>query len=435
MLAGRLFGDVRRKDGVVRGIPFRPAAISSRNQAGRGVMATSTDGHGTGVPVTDPPPDRGDGQPPRPPAEPFDLPYPGPQPRRRSANPVVLRVTQSVLALLGALGAYQVGRRIDFDDLVGDALQYPVYIGTIIIGALVGWGIGGVIGRWLPSRMRAIDTAADKRSAGELAVGTIGLVVGLLAAALAGIAVARLPVVGPYLLLPVVLLVAYIFTRIAARKHADILRLVGIRSRSSATVPPRIIDTSAIIDGRIIDIARARFLPGQIIVPTFVVEELHRVADSTDPEKRARGRRGLDLIEELKAVGESRVQIRSGDQPGVDGVDAKLVGLARDLHGSIVTTDYALNKVARIQGIEVLNVNELANALKPAVLPGESLNVRVIREGREYDQGVGYLDDGTMVVVEGGRSLVGDAAQDVEVTSIIQNPSGKMIFARRSDSA
>ena len=309
-----------------------------------------------------------------------------------------------------------------------------MYIGAIIIGALVGWGIGGVIGRWLPSRMRAIDTAADKRSAGELAVGAIGLVVGLLAAALAGIAVARLPVVGPYLLLPVVLLVAYIVTRIAARKHADILRLVGIRSRSSATVPPRIIDTSAIIDGRIIDIARARFLPGQIIVPTFVVEELHRVADSTDPEKRARGRRGLDLIEELKAVGESRVQIRSGDQPGVDGVDAKLVSLARDLHGSIVTTDYALNKVARIQGIEVLNVNELANALKPAVLPGESLNVRVIREGREYDQGVGYLDDGTMVVVEGGRSLVGDAAQDVEVTSIIQNPSGKMIFARRPGS-
>ncbi|MDA2953803.1 MAG: hypothetical protein O2976_04210, partial [Actinomycetota bacterium] len=383
---------------------------------------------------TDPPPDRGDGKPPRPPAEQFGLPYPGPQPRRRSVNPVVLRVTQSVLALLGALGAYQVGRRIDFGDSVGDALEYPVYIGAIIIGALVGWGIGGVIGRWLPSRMRAIDTAADKRSAGELAVGAIGLVVGLLAAALAGIAVARLPVVGPYLLLPVVLLVAYIFTRIAARKHADILRLVGIRSRSSATVPPRIIDTSAIIDGRIIDIARTRFLPGQIIIPTFVVEELHRVADSTDPEKRARGRRGLDLIEELKAVGESRVQIRSGDQPGVDGVDAKLVSLARDLHGSIVTTDYALNKVARIQGIEVLNVNELANALKPAVLPGESLNVRVIRVGREYDQGVGYLDDGTMVVVEGGRSLVGDAAQDVEVTSIIQNPSGKMIFARRPGS-
>jgi uncharacterized protein YacL len=300
---------------------------------------------------------------------------------------------------------------------------------------MIGWGIGGVIGRWLPSRMRAIDKAADKRSAGELTVGAVGLVVGLVAAALAGIAVARLPVVGPYLLLPVVLLVAYIFTRIAARKHADILRLVGIRSRSTSTVPPRIIDTSAIIDGRIIDIVRAKFLPGQIVVPTFVIDELHRVADSADPEKRARGRRGLDLVEDLKAAGEQRVQIRSGDQPGAEGVDAKLVSLAREMHGAIVTTDYALNKVARIQGIEVLNVNELANALKPAVLPGEALSVRVIREGREYGQGVGYLEDGTMVVVEGGRSLVGGEAEDVEVTSVIQNPSGKMIFARRFGTA
>ena len=399
------------------------------------MIATSTDGHGTGAPVTDPPQSGGGDVPPNPPPSNFGLPYPGPQPRRREANPVVLRVTQTVLALLGALGAYQVGRSVDFGNLVGEWLQYALYAGAIIVGAMIGWGIGGVIGRWLPSRMRAIDKAADKRSAGELTVGAVGLVVGLVAAALAGIAVARLPVVGPYLLLPVVLLVAYIFTRIAARKHADILRLVGIRSRSTSTVPPRIIDTSAIIDGRIIDIVRARFLPGQIVVPTFVIDELHRVADSADPEKRARGRRGLDLVEELKAAGEQRVQIRSGDQPGAEGVDAKLVSLARDMHGAIVTTDYALNKVARIQGIEVLNVNELANALKPAVLPGEALTVRVIREGREYGQGVGYLEDGTMVVVEGGRSLVGGDAEDVEVTSVIQNPSGKMIFARRFGTA
>jgi uncharacterized protein YacL len=277
--------------------------------------------------------------------------------------------------------------------------------------------------------MRAIDRAADKRSAGELMVGALGLVVGLVAAALAGFAVARLPVVGPYLLLPVVLLVAYVFARIAARKHADILRLVGVRSRSASTVAPRLIDSSAIIDGRIIDVMNAKFLPGQIVIPAFVVDELHRVADSADPEKRQRGRRGLDLIEEIKSAGDQRVQIRTGDVPG-EGVDAKLVNLARDMHATIVTTDYALNKVARIQGIEVLNINELANALKPAVLPGETLNVRVIREGREYDQGVGYLDDGTMVVVEGGRGLVGADAADVEVTSAIQNPSGKMIFAR-----
>lgn len=357
------------------------------------------------------------------------LPYPGPPLPPREPRGMVALVTQGVLMLLGALGAYQIGRTINFGRELGDPWQYLAYVGAIALGAIVGWVLGAIIARWLPSRMRAIDRAADKRSAGELIVGALGLVVGLVAAALAGVAVASLPVVGPYLLLPVVLLVAYVFTRIAARKHADILRLVGIRSRSASTVAPRLIDTSAIIDGRMIDVMKARFLPGQIIIPAFVVDELHRVADSADPEKRQRGRRGLDLLEEIQALGEQRVQVRPGDVAG-EGVDAKLVNLARDMHATIVTTDYALNKVARIQGVEVLNINELANALKPAVLPGEHLTVRVIREGREYDQGVGYLDDGTMVVVEGGRALVGGDATDVEVTSAIQNPSGKMIFAR-----
>ncbi len=363
------------------------------------------------------------------PASPIGLPYPGPPPRPREPRGMVALVTQAVFLLLGALGAFQIGRTINFGRALGDPWQYLAYIGAVALGAIIGWTVGGVVARWLPSRMRAIDRAADKRSAGELMVGALGLVVGLVAAALAGFAVARLPVVGPYLLLPVVLLVAYVFARIAARKHADILRLVGVRSRSASTVAPRLIDSSAIIDGRIIDVMNAKFLPGQIVIPAFVVDELHRVADSADPEKRQRGRRGLDLIEEIKSAGDQRVQIRTGDVPG-EGVDAKLVNLARDMHATIVTTDYALNKVARIQGIEVLNINELANALKPAVLPGETLNVRVIREGREYDQGVGYLDDGTMVVVEGGRALVGSDAADVEVTSAIQNPSGKMIFAR-----
>ncbi len=362
-------------------------------------------------------------------ARPTTLPYPGaPEPVREPRGTVAL-VTQAVLMLLGALGAFQIGRTVDFAREIGDPWQYLAYVGAIALGAIIGWTIGGVVARWLPSRMRAIDRAADRRSAGELMVGALGLVVGLVAAALAGVAVARLPVVGPYLLLPVVLLVAYVFTRIAARKHADILRLVGIRSRSASSVPPRLIDSSVIIDGRIIDIMNARFMPGQIVIPAFVVDELHRVADATDPEKRQRGRRGLDLVEEIKEAGGQRVQVRTGDVPG-DGVDAKLVNLARDMRATIVTTDYALNKVARIQGIEVLNINELANALKPAVLPGETLTVRVIREGREYDQGVGYLDDGTMVVVEGGRGLVGGDAADVEVTSAIQNPSGKMVFAR-----
>ena len=363
------------------------------------------------------------------PASPAGLPYPGPPPRPREPRGMVALVTQAVFLLLGALGAFQIGRTINFGRALGDPWQYLAYIGAVALGAIIGWTVGGVVARWLPSRMRAIDRAADKRSAGELMVGALGLVVGLVAAALAGFAVARLPVVGPYLLLPVVLLVAYVFARIAARKHADILRLVGVRSRSASTVAPRLIDSSAIIDGRIIDVMDARFMPGQIVIPAFVLEELQRLADSADPEKRQRGRRGLDLVERIREVGDQRVQIRTGEVAG-EGVDAKLVNLARDMHASIVTTDYGLNKVARIQGIEVLNINELAIALKPVALPGEVLSVRIIREGREYDQGVGYLDDGTMVVVEGGRALVGGDVADVEVTSAIQNPSGKMIFAR-----
>lgn len=343
---------------------------------------------------------------------------------------MVILVSRIVVALIGGIGAYQVGARIDFGRWFDSPWKYVALIALILVGALAGLLVGGLIGRWLRDRMTAIDRAADKRSAAELTVGAIGLVVGLVAAALAGVAVAQLPIIGPYLLLPVVLVVAYIFSRIAARRHVDILRLVGIRPRKdSASLPPRVIDTSAIIDGRLVDVVRTRFLAGSFVVPQFVLDELQRVADSHDPLKRARGRRGLDLVEELKKISNGGFSVRPGEYPEIDAVDAKLVRLAQEIGGAIVTTDFNLNKIAQIQGVEVLNINDLANALKPAVLPGEPLHVKVIREGREYDQGVGYLDDGTMIVVEGGRVLVGREVE-VEVTSVLQSPSGKMIFTR-----
>ena len=343
---------------------------------------------------------------------------------------MLIFVSRVVLALIGALGAYQLGASLPIEDWLSSPWRYVAWSAMVVVGAAIGWVLGGIIGRWLRERLGALDRAADKRSAAELTVGALGLVVGLVAAALAGVAVAALPIVGPYLLLPVVLLVAYIFARLAARKHVDILRVFGIRSRSSqAPVPPRLVDTSAIIDGRLIDVVRTRFLTGAFVVPRFVLEELQRVADSSDPLKRARGRRGLELVEELKQSANGGFSVREAEYPDVDGVDAKLIRLAQEIGGAIVTTDYNLNRVARIQNVEVLNVNELANALKPAVLPGEPLHVKVLREGKEYDQGVGYLDDGTMIVVEGGRTLVGEEV-DVEVTSVLQSPSGKMIFTR-----
>jgi uncharacterized protein YacL len=343
---------------------------------------------------------------------------------------VLIVVSRIVLGLLAGLGAYQVGAALPLEEWFDSPWWYAARAAIAVAGALAGVLIGGFVGRLLRDRLRAIDRAADRRSAAELMVGALGLVVGLVAAALAGVAVAQLPIIGPYLLLPVVLVVAYVFSRVAARRHVDILRLVGIRSRSApASSATRLIDTSAIIDGRLVDVVRTRFLSGAIVIPDFVLDELQRVADSADALKRARGRRGLEIVEELKATANGGFAVRDGDYPGVEGVDAKLVRMAQEVGASIVTTDYNLNKVAQIQGIEVLNVNELANALKPAVLPGEPLQVKVIREGREYDQGVAYLQDGTMIVVEGGRSVVGREVV-VEVTSVLQSPSGKMIFTK-----
>ncbi|HET6691316.1 MAG TPA: TRAM domain-containing protein [Miltoncostaeaceae bacterium] len=344
---------------------------------------------------------------------------------------MLIVVSRIVLAVIGGLGAYQAAAALPLDDWFSTPWRYGAWAAIVVAGVLVGLLLGGLLGRLLRDRMRAIDRAADRRSAAELIVGALGLVVGLVAAALAGVAVAQLPIIGPYLLLPVVLVVAYVFSRVAARKHVDILRLVGIRSRgSSDRGTTRLIDTSAIIDGRLVDVLRTRFLSGPIVIPDFVLEELQKVADSADALKRARGRRGLEIVEELKAGANGGFSVRSGgDMEGVEGVDAKLVRMAQDVGASIVTTDYNLNKVAQIQGVEVLNVNELANALKPAVLPGEPLQVKIIREGREYDQGVGYLQDGTMIVVEGGRGSVGEEVT-VEVTSVLQSPSGKMIFTK-----
>ncbi len=338
-------------------------------------------------------------------------------------------VSRIVLAILLGIAAWQGGDSLlphGWDRLP----RLGAWIGIVVVGLLVGYLVGGVLGRWLAERMKALERAADRRPAAELVVASLALVIGLLVALLAGLLVARLPKVGIYLAIVVALVVAYVFSRIGARKHVDILRLVGIRPRQQLPpVPPRVIDTSAIIDGRLVDVVKTRFLSGQMVVPTFVLDELQRVADSSDPLKRARGRRGLDLVEELKASANGGFSVRERDYDDIDGVDGKLVRLAQEMGAEIVTTDFNLNKVASIQGVTVLNLNDLANALKPAVLPGEAMRVKIIREGREYEQGIGYLADGTMIVVEGGKGLVGQDV-DVEVTSVLQSSSGKMIFTK-----
>ncbi len=337
--------------------------------------------------------------------------------------------TRIVLAVLFGLGGWQGGVTFFPKDWSGVS-RYSAWVGVVVVAMGIGYLVGGLIGRWLAERMKALDRAADRRPAAELIVAALSLVVGLVVAVLAGLLVARLPIIGPYAAVVVALIVAYIFSRIGARKHVDILRVVGIRPRQQLPpVPPRLIDTSAIIDGRLVDVVKTKFLSGQLVVPKFVLDELQRVADSNDPLKRARGRRGLELVEELKESANGGFVVHEGDYPDLDGVDAKLVRLSNELGAAVITTDFNLNKVAQIQGVEVLNMNDLANALKPAVLPGEAITVKIIREGREYDQGIGYLGDGTMIVVEGGKGLVGREVQ-VEVTSVLQSSSGKMIFTK-----
>lgn len=191
---------------------------------------------------------------------------------------------------------------------------------------------------------------------------------------------------------------------------------------------PKILDSSAVIDGRIADVIETGFTEGGILVPKFVLEEIQKIADSSDSLKRNRGRRGLDILNRMRQSKLYPIQILEKDFPDGD-VDAKLVRLAKEINGAIVTNDYNLNKVAQFQGVQILNINDLTRALKPVVLPGEEIKVQVIREGKEHGQGIGYLDDGTMIVIENGRKHVGDSIE-VEVSSILQTSAGKMIFAK-----
>jgi uncharacterized protein YacL len=210
--------------------------------------------------------------------------------------------------------------------------------------------------------------------------------------------------------------------------------LIGMFRAASPRRRYKILDTSVIIDGRIADICETGFMDGTLVIPQFVLKELQLVADSSDSMKRNRGRRGLDILQKIQKMAGVEVTISDVDFPDVREVDLKLIELARTLQGKIVTNDFNLNKVAQLRGVEVLNINELANSLKPVVLPGELMKVFILKEGKEYNQGVAYLDDGTMVVVDNARKMIGKTI-DIVVTSVLQTTAGKMIFGRFIDAA
>ena len=215
----------------------------------------------------------------------------------------------------------------------------------------------------------------------------------------------------------------------AKGEFIDLAALGGIFSDKNIKRDCKILDTSVIIDGRIADVAETGFLTGSILVPQFILTELQQVADSPDSSKRQRGRRGLDMLQRLRNNNQIDIQIIETDFPAVKEVDLKLIELGKQLDAIIVTNDFNLNKVSQLRGVQVLNINELTNALRPVVLPGEAMRVFILKEGKEYNQGVAYLDDGTMVVVDNARRLIGKPA-DVAVTSVLQTTAGKMIFGR-----
>jgi len=230
----------------------------------------------------------------------------------------------------------------------------------------------------------------------------------------------------------VLLLMTYVGLLVGTSK-GDLLNPLALGAVFSGERPSRrsakVLDTSVIIDGRIADIAEAGFVDGMMVVPEFVLRELQTVADSTDGSKRQRGRRGLDMLQRMQSNGNIQVQIVPDDFPSIREVDLKLLELAKKWEAKVVTNDFNLNKVAHLHHVEVLNINDLANALKPVVLPGEHMNVLILKEGKEYNQGVGYLDDGTMVVVDHARKMIGKAVE-ISVTSVLQTASGKMIFGK-----
>jgi uncharacterized protein YacL len=274
----------------------------------------------------------------------------------------------------------------------------------------------------------------------RLIAGAIGALFGLSAATLASLIVMRLSIpegTRSFLLLALLLGLGYIGLAVGASKGEMVnpQLLAGVFGSEPAAGPAaKLLDTSVIIDGRVADICEAQFLDGAILIPQFVLRELQLVADAADPLKRQRGRRGLEVLSRLQKMPHLDVRIVEDDFPQIAGVDMKLIELAKRAAAKIVTNDFNLSRVAALQGIAVLSVNQLANALKPVVLPGESMRVFVLREGKEYNQGVAYLDDGTMVVIDGARRLI-NRTVDIIVTSVHQTTAGKMIFGRLDERA
>lgn len=359
---------------------------------------------------------------------------------------MVNRIMRAVIAMVGSLlGGLFVFllKELNVIKLVGTTQTLIAYVGSILLFGIIFFLLTDSIMRLIRRIARAVEQELEQTPTSQIMLGGVGLILGLVIASLIsqpiGLALEGIPVVGSVLRLILIaaiyLIFGYIGVSIGSTKRDELqgaLQRVRVPAKEKKTrqdIEPKVFDTSVIIDGRIAEIIEAGFLEGDIVIPVFVLLELQHIADSQDSLRRQKGRRGLDIINQIKQSDGIHVIISDKDYEDTPEVDSKLIRLAKDLRGKVVTTDYNLNKMANVHGIQVLNINDLANAMKPIVIPGEEMTITVIKDGKEHNQGLAYLDDGTMIVVENGRRHIGHTIQ-VLVTSILQTSAGKMIFAK-----
>ena len=373
---------------------------------------------------------------------------------------MIYRILRYVIAILVGTAAYVgmdslapimdpylVSQFESFGDMSLTIARISVLILGTLLGVIIGYLISSFIlkqGLVIAKRLERILTHIPNQ---ELIAGTIGLLFGLIIANLIGVAFNQVPIIGPYIPIILSAIFGYSGLKLMARKGPEMyynyvqqwggegtkktsrFKMFSTHKSDKTTSTPKLLDTSVIIDGRIKELCNTGFIEGPLMVPLFVLNELQIISDSADATKRNRGRRGLDILKEMQDANKVAIEVVEDDYDDLTEVDSKLMRLALDKQWKLMTNDFNLNKVARVQGIEVLNLNELANVLKPALIAGEWIRVQIMKEGKEVHQGVAYLDDGTMIVVEDGKPYVGQTVE-VMVTSILQTSAGRMIFAR-----
>jgi uncharacterized protein YacL len=358
---------------------------------------------------------------------------------------IVRRIVFFLIAALFALAGFYASSRILWLDLIhvrADWLQFRIWI--LALGALIGLVAGLILAPWIMRGSKGmailIEQHLQKTPLQDLIAGAVGLIIGLIICNLIRNILMVMGIMGIIAWVLITIFVCYLGISIAVKRREELFGIFnnlprlgkekGAKGEKRAG-SHKLLDTSVIIDGRIADLCESGFLEGTLLVPAFVLEELRHIADSEDVLKRNRGRRGLDVLNSIRKNSRVRVQIYDNKRnlENTGDVDTRLVKLGQHIGAKIVTNDYNLNKVAELHGVEVLNINELANAIKSVVLPGEEMQVQVIKDGKETGQGVAYLDDGTMIVIDGGKRYVGQTAH-VLVTSVLQTAAGRMIFAK-----